>query len=455
MKRFFCMILTLILCALYAPPPSQAANSDTILRVGLYYGSSAVSSVTLSSTGGFSFGTVSGTTFSGAKTAAATSVTVTASGASSFTVKDSSGSAVYTASGDHIAIRGQSGLTKLGDYTYYGDFVLRASSSGALTVINYVKLDDYVKGVLPYEMSASWPIEALKAQALCARSYALGNLNKHKSYGFDLCNTTNCQVYRGTSRANANSDAAVDQTAGQILMADGKLAVGYFFASDGGATEDNENVWGGDPVSYLRGVKDPYEDTASASNGVWSVTLTASEVASKLKSAGYSIGTVSTVQVTKRTAMDNVNQVTVTDTSGKSVTIKNSAVRSVFGLNSIRYTINGEGSSSSSGGGLYVNGTQVIDGSLYAVGGSGQSSAIGSASGKTALTGSGKQTISVSSGTTTPSPPTPAGSFTFDGTGWGHSVGMSQYGALAMAKQGFTYDQIVKFYFTGVTIATN
>lgn len=455
MKRFFCMILTLVLCVLYAPPPSRAVDTDTVLRVGLYYGSTAVSSVTLSSAGGFSFGTVSGTTFSSSQTSSAASVTITASGASSFTVKDSSGAAVYTASGDHIAIRGQSGLTTLGDYTYYGDFVLRASSSGALTVINYVALDDYVKGVLPYEMSASWPIEALKAQALCARSYALGNLNKHKSYGFDLCNTTNCQVYRGTDRATSNSDAAVDQTTGQLLMANGKLAVGYFFASDGGATEDNENVWGGDPVSYLRGVKDPYEDTASASNGVWSVTLTAAEVASKLKSAGYSIGTVSTVQVTKRTAMDNVNQVVVTDTSGTSVTLKNSAVRTAFGLNSIRYTINGQGSSSSSGGGLYVNGAQVTDGSLYAVGGSGQSSAIGSASGKTALIGSGKQTISVSSGTTTPSAATPAGSFTFDGTGWGHSVGMSQYGALAMAKQGFTYDQIVKFYFTGVTIATN
>lgn len=452
MKRFFCLIFTLVLCVLYAPPPSRAANADTVLRVGLSYGSSAVRSATLSCASGFSFGAMNGTAFSAAQSSTAASITVTASGETAFTVKDSAGNTVYTGAGDHLAVRPKGELTTLGDYSYYGDFVFRANSAGALTVINYVGLDDYVKGVLPYEMSASWPIEALKAQALCARSYALGNLNKHSSYGFDLCATTNCQVYRGTSRANANSDAAVDQTAGQTLQAGGKLAVGYFFSSDGGATEDNENVWGGDPVSYLRGVKDPYEDYASASNGTWSVTMTAAEVSSKLQSAGYSIGTVASVEVTKRTAMDNVNEVTVTDTAGKSVTLKNSAVRTAFGLNSIRYTVSGGGSSSpSAGGGVYINGSQQADGGFYAAGADGKSVSIGSVSGKTALTASGRQTITVSGGTGAAS--TPAGSFTFDGTGWGHNVGMSQYGALAMAKQGFTYDQIVKFYFTGVTIA--
>ncbi len=457
MKRIFCLIFTLIFCTLYAQPPSCAAGTDTVLRVGLAYGSSAKGSVTLSSADGFALGTVSGTDFEAVRTVADEELTVTSDGAA-FTVQGSTGSTVYTASGDTLAVRPQRGTTQYGSYAYYGDFVCKASASGALTVLNYARLEDYVKGVLPQEMSASWNLEALKAQAVCARSFALGNLNKHKTYGFDVCSTTNCQVYRGTNRATDNSDAAVEQTAGQVLYADGKLAVGYYYASDGGASESNENVWGGDPISYLRGVVDPYEDTVSIPNGTWSVTLSASQVANKLNAAGYSIGTVSRVEVTKRTDAGNVNQVTVTDTSGKTVVLKNSAVRTVFGLNSIRYTISGGGSSggnTTTGGGLYINGTQRTDGGLYAVGADGKAVLIGSVNGKTALTGSGKQAVAVTSSTETVTVPTTtasADSFTFTGTGWGHNVGMSQYGALAMAKKGFSYDAILKFYFTGITI---
>lgn len=467
MKRFVCMMLLLL--ALAPPVMARAADPNQVLRIGLAYGSSAVSSVTLSCAGGFSLGAMNGTTFSAAASTAATSVTVTAAGGA-VTVSDSAGTALYTGQGQ-AALRAGSGRITYAGNEYNGDFVLTSEGS-SLTVLNYVGLDDYVKGVLPYEMSASWPVEALKAQALCARSYALGNLGKHERYGFDLCNTTNCQVYRGVSQSTENSDAAVDQTAGQTLMADGELAVGYFFSSDGGATESNENVWGGTPISYLRGVVDPYEDYQSASNGVWSVTLTADEVASALQSAGYAIGTVADVQVTGRTDTGNVNQVTVTDTAGQTAVLQNSAVRSVFGLNSIRYTINGVGSTDPSGGTdtpeqpdgqtgqVYVNGAAQDDGEYYAVGGDGTSSAIGAASGKTALTASGQETIDLgtSAQTRTAASHTPtaraSGTYTFDGTGWGHSVGMSQYGALAMAQQGFNYEQIVQFYFTGVLVVS-
>lgn len=447
MKRFFCVFLVLLLCLVCVPSPADAADVSTPLRIGLYYGSSSLSSVTLSGSAGYALGTVNGTAFSPLSETGAASVTIRADG-SRFVVSDASGNAVYQTNDDTLAIRPLSGAAQLKDYTYRGDFILRRNSSGSLTVLNYVSLEDYVKGVLPYEMSASWPAEALKAQAVCTRSFALGNRNKHKSLGFDLCNTTNCQVYRGTSRASSATDAAADATKGEYLMAGGKLAIGYFFSSDGGATENNENVWGGDAIAYLRGVTDPYEDVSAAYNGSWSVTLTAAQAAAKLKAAGYSIGTVSDIRVTRRTAMDNVNEVTVTDTFGKTVVLKNSAVRSVFGLNSIRYTISG-GTPAASGG-LSVNGSSRTDGGFYAVGGDGTIHAIGSVSGKTALTGSGKQTLSVAENA---APSVPADSFTFTGTGWGHNVGMSQYGAKGMAEKGFSYDQILKFYFTGITIA--
>ncbi|MGM9613611.1 MAG: SpoIID/LytB domain-containing protein, partial [Butyricicoccus sp.] len=390
-----------------------------------------------------------------AQTVSAPSITVNADGIS-FTVTDAAGGTVYTVSGDTLAIHPASGLTTCKEYRYYGDFVLKQSSSGSLTVINYVALDDYVKGVLPYEMTPSWPAEALKAQAVCARSFALGNLGKHESLGFDLCNTTNCQVYRGADRATTASDAAVDGTAGQYLMANGKLAVGYYFSSDGGATENNENVWGGDPISYLRGVEDPYEDTAAAYNGVWSVTLTAEQVADKLNAAGYSIETVADVRVTKRTATDNVNEVTVTDTSGNTVVLTNSKVRTVFGLNSIRYTISGS-STPSVDIGLYTGSAQK-GGASYAAGvaaNSPQGLVIGSMVGKTVLSAAGNVMLAAAHGTKLASTSSSASGdgFTFTGTGWGHNVGMSQWGARAMAEQGFTYDEILKFYFTGIEIA--
>ena len=195
---------------------------------------------------------------------------------------------------------------------------------------------------------------------------------------------------------------------------------------------------------------------------MWSVTLTAAELQSKLQSAGYSIGTIQSVQVTKRTAVGNVNELTITDTSGKQVVLSKDKCRTALGLNSIRYTVNGLGStqavtSNSAASGLYINGTRANDGSLYAVSGNGTVSAIGSANGKTALTGTGTQTITTTtsgSQTTmnTADPAATGASYTFSGTGWGHGVGMSQYGAKAMAEQGYTYDQILQFYFTGVTV---
>ena len=477
-----------------------------------------------------------------------------------FQVSDTnSGTVLYTsaAGADYIAIRPNSTLTWFKGYKWYGDFVYRRASNGSITVINYVGVEDYVKGVLPYEIDPSWPAEAQKAQAVCARSFALGT-HKHGDE-YDLCNTTNCQVYLGANRATEASDAAVNATKGETLSYNGSPVIGYFYSSDGGATEDAANVWGGD-YAYLKGKADPYEDP---NKDKWSVTLTASEIQQKLNAAGYSIGTVANVQVTKRTATDNVNEVTVTDTSGKSVTISRSSVRTVFGLKSIRYTITPvggaanktslqvkstthkvkvNGKSVAPQGYYIVNGTEygnnyfklrdiayllngtksqfnvrwdaenerilLTSGTSYeTVGGElkdsstavekiGQSTStivldgeeisldgyiingnnyyklrdIGKALGfdvdfenatGTVLISTAKDSSdddnnsnnSGNNGSDTAVPATNPTGYTFNGSGWGHSVGMSQWGAYAMANQGFTYEQILKFYFTGIEIA--
>lgn len=332
-----------------------------------------------------------------------------------------------------MAPQGSHPLTWSKGFKYYGNFAYPRKDGGNLSVINYVPLEDYVKGVIPYEMSPSWNVEALKAQAVCARSFAVSGEGKHASLGFDVCNSTDCQVYKGANQATANSDTAVDQTAGQTLSYNGKPVVGYYFAADGGATEDAANVWGGD-YGYLKGVKDPYEDTEKAQNAIWTVTMTAAQVGDKLKAAGYQVGTVADVRVSETTDMGNVLKVTVTDTAGKSVTIEKAKTRSVFGLNSQRYSVTGN---AASGGSASTAATEGLGGNI-----------LGGA--KAAFTG-GKLAGGTPSGSAAPG--AVSTSFTFSGRGWGHHVGMSQYGAKAMAEQGKKYDEILKFYYTGIEIA--
>ena len=332
-------------------------------------------------------------------------------------------------------------------YRYYGGFEYKRLSGDNITVINYVSIHDYVKGVLPYEMGASWPLEALKAQALCAKSYTLCNLGRHASSGFDLCNTTDCQVYHGTSLATANSDLAVDSTYGQFVLYQGQIAQTFYFSCDGGATEDAANVWGKE-VPYLKGVIDPYESV----DYTWSFTFSLSDLTWLVNAKGYSIGNIVDCYVSKTTALGNVYSVTFIDSSGRALNLTREAARSVFYSETLgntntsqRFTItpNYEGT----GTPLSINGTQTVTelSGIYAINGSGEVGALESDT-VTVVTGSGTQNITASATSATPV------SFTINGRGLGHNVGMSQWGAYAMAQMGFTYDQILQFYFTGVTI---
>ena len=553
MKR----ILSLLLCAAamvasLGVMPASAVDTNVTLRVGLTIsGQSSFADPKLENAEGatgYTIGTMNGTSFSGSKSISNTQLTIRLV-EDAFQISDTAtGTVLYTsaAGADHLAIRPNSDLTWFKGYKWNGDFVYRRASGSSITVINYVGLEDYVKGVLPYEIDPDWPAEAQKAQAVCARSFALGT-SKHNEY-YELCNTTNCQVYLGANRATAASDAAVDATRGQYLTYNGEPVIGYFFSSDGGATEDAVNVWGGD-YPYLQGKEDPYETHDSS----WTETFTAEEIRQKLLNAGYTIGTVANVEVTKRTDTDNVNEVTVTDTDGHKVVIQRDDCRTVFGLDSIRYTITPNTAKNAAASllqskalditpsvhkvtvdgesvapqGYNINGDNyyklrdiayILNGTnsqfnvtwdpdnnrilltpdeAYQEVGDEMSSAASAVvescspsnssiilDGRSlSLTGYringnnfyrlrdvGKaldfgvdfdeqtRTVLIDSGSSAqPEPEQPtvtdAVSYTFTGSGWGHSVGMSQWGAYGMAQQGFDYKEILKFYFTGIEIA--
>lgn len=376
--------------------------------------------------------------------------------------------------------------TWFSNYHYRGGFEYFRRTGGNVTVVNVLSLEDYVNGVICYEMGPSWPLEALKAQAVCARTYALRNMGAHSSYGFDICNSTYCQVYRGMGNGTASyspsqtSMQAVEETEGLVVTYNGKLAETPYSASFGGASEDAYYVWGSDTTNtypYLRGVEDPYETYDSS----WTMSYTASELEKRLQSYGYGTSTSLDYLELKYSKLGNVIEVIIHWKNGQTNSIYPSgtnAIRSVFNVSSIRFTINGETVSSTgrsasvqsasarstSGSGLAVNGESVdsLDG-MYTISGSGTVSAIGEQ--PYVISGSGSVSAVEDFGSSGGSGGTSGGSnqgggtvtvsgssYVFEGAGNGHQIGMSQWGANAMAKQGFDFEEIITFYYPGVKV---
>ncbi|MBV8858836.1 MAG: SpoIID/LytB domain-containing protein [Acidobacteria bacterium] len=138
---------------------------------------------------------------------------------------------------------------------YRGRLEVFANTKGTLTVVNVVPLEEYVRGVVPNELSpGGWPeLEALKAQAVAARTYAVSNLGRFAAEGYDLTPDTRSQVYGGRSTEHPLTDRAVSETRGRILTYKGAPINAVYTSTCGGRTEDGENIFGGAPVAYLRG----------------------------------------------------------------------------------------------------------------------------------------------------------------------------------------------------------
>ena len=346
-------------------------------------------------------------------------------------------------------------------YRYYGGFRFERREATSLTVVNIVGLEDYVMGVVPYEMSSSWPLEALKAQAICARTYVLANLNKYNSsQGFDVCTTANCQVYRGLNSATATTDSAVTSTAGQVVTYNGSLISTYYSSSHGGGSENNENIWAGTALPYLRGVLDNYEDSVSSSISQynWTLSISQSELTQRVRNAGHSgASTITSLRISQYSPTGNVVSVVARDSNGRDYTFSRRAgLQSLFGSTALRSQRFNIGSVVwTPGGAIFVNspaqsvslgeyhvrtgtGTSTVSGSLSALDGAGNVVPV--------VGGGGGVSEGIATGPV-------GGNFVLTGRGWGHSIGMSQWGAYAQARNfGRTAEQIIRHYFTGVAI---
>jgi stage II sporulation protein D len=221
------------------------------------------------------------------------------------------------------------------DGRYRGALQLRSAAIGGVSAINAIGLDDYIRGVVAGEMPSTWPREALRAQAVAARTYALAT--SKMGDGFDQYADTRSQVYNGISGETATTDAAVVATAGEVVAFAGKPIVTYYFSTSGGRTEDVENSFlGADPAPYLRSVEDPY-DSASPRHR-WTKQMS-------LRSAQRRLGTLvkgslRRIKVLSRGKSPRVVRAQIVGSGGRT-NVSGPTLRSKLGLNDTwaRFTV--------------------------------------------------------------------------------------------------------------------
>lgn len=308
------------------------------------------------------------------------------------------------------------------------------ASLSPLLVVNRLDIETYLRGVVPYEMPASWHPEALKAQAVAARTYALANLGRYADWGFDCLPTTGCQVYGGADGERPETDAAILATRGEVLTYEGRLANTVFHAHSGGHTAAGPEVWYAD-VPYWRPKPDPGASPASSWDA-WERFRTFSWLDQHLRADGAGIGTLQRLVVNGYTPSGRLESITVIGTHGEK-TYKGDSTRWLLDLPSSRGRVVEQRQTAAvlTAAGLKQAtqaGTQVLgrDGSRpvteprIAVDARGEKLALLAREAGWAITGSG----------------------------WGHGVGLSQYGANYQAQQGRTYWQILGFYYEGTTL---
>lgn len=341
--------------------------------------------------------------------------------------------------------------------TSYRDYITFSRQEEELVVINSIRLQNYLYGVVPKEMYPSWPLEALKAQAVAAKSYTLYSINKHSNEGYNLCDTTHCQVYGGYSSENIMTNRAVDETIGKILLYNDKFIDAMYHSSSGGHTENSENVYS-NAVPYLRGIKDEF--SLDAPNDSWQFVISEGEIRAKLLENGFDVGYITDLEILSTSESGRVIELMVKGTKGTQI-LKKSQIRQVFGATNIKSTLfevkySGE-SKTLLNSDFYVYdfsnaNIESLNNGIYTV--------LSSEGTMSFDYKSLSKRIIVTDGTNTREITTESknnfangeGKYVFIGKGSGHGVGMSQWGAKKMAELGYDYIQILEHYYTGTKV---
>ena len=212
---------------------------------------------------------------------------------------------------------------------------------GGLHIINRVTTEEYLQGVVPEEMPAEWNAEAVKAQAVAARTYALHQRKRHAKEGFDVCASTHCQQYGGVAVERAAANQAIRATQGMVLQSNGALVDALFHTDSGGMTENSEDVWGS-RIDCLRAAKELRTETCP-----WEKTITAAQLSGLLAKRGRNIGELKKIELSPikigkaskdRTISGRVKAVTFVGKSGRAGMTGND-LRSMLGLKSTLFSM--------------------------------------------------------------------------------------------------------------------
>jgi stage II sporulation protein D len=256
------------------------------------------------------------------------------------------------------------------------------TAPGRVNAVNILDLEDYLLAVVPAEMPSSWPIEALKAQAIVARSYAVANLGKNEAQGFDVKASEEDQVYPGIASETEATNQAVAATDGIVVKHQGRPAATFFHSTSGGFTELAEFVWG-TRAPFLRSVPD-YDDASP--HFIWSRSFSPADLETKLSQSGGDVGQVLGVFMLSRAPSGRARQLLVSGT-GNTILLSGDDLRRLLKLPSTNFNI-----------GLAPD------------------------------------------------------TYVLDGRGFGHGLGMSQWGARALAERGYNAAQILTYYYKDVSL---
>ncbi len=293
----------------------------------------------------------------------------------------------------------------VGKCLYRGRLQLIKTKQGLLSVINVLNIEDYIKGVLYHEISHRWPPEAIKAQAIASRTFAIYQAQQRSDKEYYLRADVSSQVYRGVFAEKFRTSKAVDETAGQILMYRGKVLPAFFHATCGGRTEKASRLWKiSSGVKPLRGVKCPFCENSP--HFIWAKTISLDEIEDKISRAkeptgklphqlkssdvynNWCGGKIKSIKILSRDRSGRVRSLRIK--AGKTIKMAAKEFRSILGtkvLNSTNFSMS-------------IENNQVR----------------------------------------------------FEGYGWGHGVGMCQWGAFSMAKKGYNCYQILRHYYPGANV---
>lgn len=346
------------------------------------------------------------------------------------------------------------------DSRYRGEIEIRRNSNSDMTVINILSMQEYLYGVVPREIGGNSPTEALKAQAILARTYATKNYDKRAIWNFNLANTTDDQAYGGYDWENPNSNSAVDETDGMVVTYDGELIGGYYFSTSGGYTESSENVWGGE-VDYLEAVPDPYEPQ-NLSKTTWTVTYTADEIKEILAKQKIDVGDILDLVVNDFSDAGRVLELEIIGTKGTYLAQKSKA-RTILNLNSQWYTVNDDEPEIPEYD-FFVDEkndiekdeedkeNEIAEDEIEQEEMKPLLAKIVKAINERSFLVFNNETVEIKPQYSARKTNKSVSVFEINGRGWGHSVGMSQNGAIGMANNDFSCEEIIKWYYRGVEI---